>query len=123
MGEFKGTKGEWTICDNWSYDVDCEGWTIVQSIAHNNKPNATKEEAKANAQLIAAAPDLLEALIEAKHSIEGIWMSKNQQQELLDKIASVAESLISTAQADANAAQSDADDAQTDATAVFGYGM
>jgi hypothetical protein len=58
MKEFKGTKGEWKVVKGldriW---VESSLW----SIAHVNKKDAPKEQ-KANAKLIAAAPELLKAL-------------------------------------------------------------
>lgn len=72
--EFQGTKGEWKAQKNiayWEVNNNCnyqEGsisMSICTSLSRINKKienlNFT-EEAKANAQLIASAPELLEAL-------------------------------------------------------------
>jgi hypothetical protein len=60
--EFKGTKGEWVVCDSAmtvSTTADIEGNIICDA------PTAwdeSMENWESNAKLIAAAPDLLEAL-------------------------------------------------------------
>ena len=80
MSEFKGTKGEWTV-DLFLYTKDC-GYIPIQSTEKNRhwiaevkgrhvNPNITQEEMMANAQLVAAAPDMLEAL----KSIVDYWNS------------------------------------------------
>lgn len=58
--EFKGTKGNWEINPKASRNVRCEGLTIANCSSGQNGEN--EEEEIANAKLIAAAPDLLEAL-------------------------------------------------------------
>ncbi len=73
MGEFKGTKGE------WKQDYQCvfigedhRASNFEQVIARcypSNFYDRSDEEAEANAQLIAAAPELLEALIDLRHVI------------------------------------------------------
>tara|TARA_R110000823_G_scaffold315520_1_gene447984 strand:- start:117 stop:416 length:300 start_codon:yes stop_codon:yes gene_type:complete len=57
--EFKGTQGKWRIVKGWD-----NIWvkSDLLSIADLTKKD-TVEEQKANAQLIAAAPELLKALI------------------------------------------------------------
>ena len=54
--KFKGTKGEWKITELTTERV-CIGTDIDLWSLHS-----TEEEMKANAKLIAAAPELLEAL-------------------------------------------------------------
>lgn len=59
--EFKGTKGKWIIQGNFSILIghECEYlWS------YSGRNANFKSEVLANAKLIAAAPDLLEALIE-----------------------------------------------------------
>lgn len=69
MKEFKGTKGEWSASDqhiisNEEFIIDITakeaefkpGYDLAQTYG------LTLEEAKSNAQLIAASPELLEAL-------------------------------------------------------------
>ncbi len=73
--EFKGTKGKWVA---ESYDDDSNGWISVKTPVGNitiygvcttgvNKEGVLllKQEAEANAKLIASAPEMLEALKEA----------------------------------------------------------
>lgn len=67
--EFKGTKGEWKvegldIIDYTPVSITCDNKLIaeVYNCVDSFKPHT--EESKANAQLIASAPDLLKALIE-----------------------------------------------------------
>lgn len=69
--EFKGTKGEWRVDKGTTYtgvpDVEFEVGTDNQIIAsiHGSEYTHTavcQKEAEANAKLIAAAPDMLEAL-------------------------------------------------------------
>ena len=58
MKEFKGTKGEWSISKNefGQFEVESEHSLICE-------PNGlTYKTQRANSKLIAAAPDLLEAL-------------------------------------------------------------
>jgi hypothetical protein len=76
MKEFKGTKGDWSIRQNIPYDTG--GWVVYSGLGEYNKticrlPYGNKIpqpkdqgflENEANAKLIAAAPDLLEALQE-----------------------------------------------------------
>jgi hypothetical protein len=77
MKEFKGTKGDWEIDYSRILGGDCEIVSIEVSNtdskkvcniwkkdAHRNDQNQDYSTSKANAKLIAAAPDLLEALQE-----------------------------------------------------------
>lgn len=56
--EFKGTKNEWCLCKNWDDNFIEVGTKEAHNIALVNKEY---EEAEANAQLISAAPELLNA--------------------------------------------------------------
>ncbi len=70
--EFNGTEGKWYVDKNTSFHSDKCGWF---GISCDNKRdykqlaeschygNVSKNEAEANAHLIAAAPELLEAAI------------------------------------------------------------
>ena len=68
MKEFKGTKGEWKVkVGNWDYSVNIYSAKIHICHAYGRLNNddehvSSVEEMEANAKLIAAAPELLEAL-------------------------------------------------------------
>lgn len=66
MAEFKGTKGEWELLDDWSKGID--NHTIIVYSNYSEKSICEIElinsESNANAKIIAAAPELLEALEE-----------------------------------------------------------
>lgn len=79
--EFKGTKGEWVISEiNIS---DLKSIAIFSDekqevLLHMYLPNSEiTEENKANAKLIASAPDLLEALIKIRKSIKDQKLESN----------------------------------------------
>lgn len=65
----KHTAGEWKVCRDTSgriaVGVDCE---LIAKMAYLTNT----EQAKANARLIAAAPELLEALKEAKATLRAV---------------------------------------------------
>ena len=66
--EFKGTKGEWTVKRERGYDIDITNrdgdicWLGLSEFIDETK--------LANAKLIAAAPDLLDALVFLKQEYE-----------------------------------------------------
>lgn len=64
--EFKGTKGEWRAINNGHFwDITPDGSIqCLGSTTSNKFLNIDKEKEEANAKLIAAAPELLEALQE-----------------------------------------------------------
>lgn len=67
MKEFKGTKGPWFEHREGSSTVYVEAKLrdgVIQEIAACGPTEAGSEAQSANARLIAAAPDLLEALME-----------------------------------------------------------
>ncbi|HHR6166584.1 TPA: hypothetical protein ACS8GQ_003785 [Providencia alcalifaciens] len=68
--EFKGTPAPWNYNENFCGTVSSSNRTMVACIYPRDN------EMKANARLIAAAPELLEALIEltesAKEAIDGL---------------------------------------------------
>ncbi|MEY0558841.1 hypothetical protein [Providencia sp. PROV113] len=66
--EFKGTPGPWVI-DEWSMTgINSESKHVaLVNYSHHGLPNDVYgDEHEANANLIAAAPELLEALIEIR---------------------------------------------------------
>ena len=66
--EFKGTKGEWKVEQETGYDCDVvyEGGEICWL----GLSDASHKEQKANAKLIAAAPELLKELQKIKLDID-----------------------------------------------------
>lgn len=89
MKEFKGTKGEWgfktpidysgnsidTLYSRWIMSDDKVYICSVQGKVVNNDDHVKSvDEMIANAKLIAAAPDLLEALQEILESVDNsVW--------------------------------------------------
>ncbi len=69
--EFKGTKGIWEVLfiEFENYDLLCVARENT-AIAQQTFGGKVTEEMKANAQLIAAAPDMLEALMIINDDIE-----------------------------------------------------
>ena len=76
MENLKHTKGEWFINPNASRNVRCGNKTIANCSSGQDGENEIEE--KANAKLIASAPKLLEALIEAKEQIEHLAWKINK---------------------------------------------
>ena len=74
MREFKGTPGPWYAVKNDHYlDIKVADGKYDQAFASthaNAEMGMTKKTEEANAQLIAAAPELLEALQDALSEIE-----------------------------------------------------
>ena len=63
--EFKGTKGEWALSEKKTFGrqmVDLGDFNGYIDVWYHNGESITKNEATANAKLIAAAPRLLNAL-------------------------------------------------------------
>ena len=63
--EFKGTKGEWYMSNDTGVVIYSDNLRFCQYIT-----GRTEEEALANAQLIAAAPELLNTLMELHDLLE-----------------------------------------------------
>jgi hypothetical protein len=76
MENQKHTQGEWLLHENLR-SINSENNIPIANVWYNNIANVwyknttmvTEEEGLANAKLIASAPDLLEALIEAKKAL------------------------------------------------------
>ena len=74
MSEFKGTKGKWDIDSSSDSRVKLVGGLIDVWI-YRNSGDIDIMEAKANAQLISKAPEMLEMLKEAKRVICSMKLS------------------------------------------------
>jgi len=79
MSEFKGTKGKW-IFDELNFKVkgsgDVEGMTVIANVSPKMDYSRGSGTQYANAKLIAAAPDLLEALKIVEKQSGITWDSK-----------------------------------------------
>jgi hypothetical protein len=97
MGATKHTSGPWTIECGKNYSNEIVGksktgkdWVLARTTA----AKVGRDQEEANAYLIAAAPDLLEALKEIKNLIEQIYgdgiTESNATPELLKARAAIA---------------------------------
>jgi len=84
--EFKGTKGEWyqmgtvgNIEDGFdsSIEIRTENQLAICKMEFGGFMQSLSEEVEANAQLIAAAPDLLEALQRTVRDIDDIETTRD----------------------------------------------
>lgn len=91
MKEFQGTPGPWRVSEKRGDLIDIRHnsngiGAISLNLAHVVARQSWLKEAEANAKLIAASPELLEALQETIHEV-GYWLS-TQKPELKEKIES-----------------------------------
>jgi hypothetical protein len=80
------TAGRWTVVDSGGTVISAREVTYITICKLENLPLRISPEVEANAKLIAAAPDMLEALIEAKRMYEevqpcGGWQGVYEQIE------------------------------------------
>lgn len=92
--EFKGTKGEWEVYDNGNFpEIKLKGQYVGQicmmpySNAEFEKAVNSKEENEANAKLIAAAPELLQACIDVCNinNIDKLLEAKKECKKAIQK--------------------------------------
>ena len=84
----KHTRGPWEVC-NFDKSVSCtidsiDGVVVAEPMGPEGPWGSVKEEHEANARLIAAAPELLEALKGLRATIR-YETANNDQQLALDK--------------------------------------
>lgn len=90
MKEFKGTKGKWEINPIASRNVRCNGKTIANCSSGQNGDDEDVE--KANAKLIATAPEMFEMLKKLIITFKGDGLENYQEirieeaEQLLTKI-------------------------------------
>jgi len=78
--EFKGTKGKWLYKEeNHGQFIMCENYCVAQLNDH-----AGNETTKANAKLIASAPELLE-MLQYLNACGGLGTEKHERIEALIK--------------------------------------
>lgn len=84
--ETKHTKGEWKIVSKSKHrgwiNINSKKGIIARSFHGDMEPIVTVEEAEANVKLIAAAPDLLEALQSIVGTLENEGVSWRYENEI-----------------------------------------
>jgi len=83
MENLKHTKGKWYACckdktPHFVFSKDGEVTICIPCKRQDTGIELSDEEFRANAKLIASAPDLLDALIEAKEQIEHLAWKLNK---------------------------------------------
>jgi hypothetical protein len=89
--ETKNTAGPWNVVEEDTNErigimAESQMW-IAEVIAYQR---GGRDEERANAKLIAAAPEMLDALKKARHWLEG-WASAEAEISLLDRVIAKAE--------------------------------
>ena len=79
MSEIKPTPGPWAVARMTPCRVDTASGSISISWSSNNDGGAREREAEANARLIAAAPELLEALTRLSAQCERLRLPEQRQ--------------------------------------------
>lgn len=95
---FKGTKGEWVATPNTCfYDIDVLGnskrilsFNIILFDNEKGEAISLSEENKANAQLIATAPEMLEALVTIKAELLRCDILDERTEKFIDDVVSKA---------------------------------
>ncbi len=88
MSEFKGTKGPWSVSANTSVDSELGGF-----ICEAYGDSTSFEQDQANAKLIAAAPELLDALQQSMKIWENHRLDVSEASILIDCRAAIAKAL------------------------------
>ena len=83
MSEIKPTPGPWAVARMTPCRVDTASGSISISWSSNNDSGAREREAEANARLIAAAPELLEALQKMLPELRGLSIVSDTAAEML----------------------------------------
>ncbi|MCX9108215.1 hypothetical protein OKT22_04115 [Providencia rettgeri] len=86
--EFKGSKSPWNYDGNVRGAVEGSIDNLVASVYPMHYENA--EEMKANAHLIAAAPELLEQLIRLRNKIASYKPDDNDNLDIVDTVIAKA---------------------------------
>mgnify|MGYP003435219427 FL=1 len=70
--ENKHTPGQWIISENWLKNIPCirANGNLIAELPDNEINGIDKEQAEANAQLIAAAPELLQMVYDLKQAVK-----------------------------------------------------
>lgn len=90
--EFKGTPGPWVI-DEWSMTgINSESKHVaLVNYSHHGLPNDVYgDEHEANANLIAAAPELLEQLIRLRNKIASYKPDDDDDLDIVDAVIAKA---------------------------------
>ena len=95
---FKGTKGRWVAVQNNSYyDIVAVGhasrnlaFNILLFDSHTHDPLSLTDENKANAQLIATAPELLDGLCKVKAELLRCDILDERTEKFIDGLISKA---------------------------------